>query len=70
VTWGQASFGELDAATTMRVPILGMFLIVFGVQLVMLYFVLPLLRFAEQRPVTTAAFVTVDPPGPAPLTTD
>jgi hypothetical protein len=64
VTWGQASFGELDAATTMRVPILGMFLIVFGFQLVMLYFVLPLLRFAEQRPVTTAAFVTVDPPEP------
>jgi hypothetical protein len=59
VTWGQASFGELDAGTTMRVPILGMFLIVFGVQLIMLYFVLPLIRLAEQPP--APAYLTVDP---------
>jgi glycosyltransferase involved in cell wall biosynthesis len=47
-TWGEASFGELNAATTMRLPILGMFLVVFGGQMIMLYFVLPLIRLAEQ----------------------
>jgi hypothetical protein len=59
VTWGEASFGQLDAGTTMRVPILGMFLIVLGVQVIMLYFVLPLIRLAEQRPVRPV--LVVDP---------
>jgi hypothetical protein len=48
--WGEASFGRLDAGTTMRVPILGMFLIVVGSQVIMLYFVLPLIRLAEVQP--------------------
>ena len=46
--WGESSFGRLDAATTMRLPILGMFLVVLGSQALMLYFVLPLVRLAEE----------------------
>jgi glycosyltransferase involved in cell wall biosynthesis len=45
--WTQASFGALDPAQTMRLPILGMVLIVLGVQIVMLSFTLSLTRIGE-----------------------
>jgi glycosyltransferase involved in cell wall biosynthesis len=47
VGWGQASFGQLDAAATMRLPIVGMVLILLGVQSVLLSFTLSLTRIGE-----------------------
>ncbi|WP_435120552.1 glycosyltransferase family 2 protein [Amycolatopsis thermoflava] len=45
--WGATGFGELDVVRTMRVPILGMVLLVAGFQLVTVSFVLGLSRFDE-----------------------
>jgi len=47
VGWGGQSFGPLDAGSTMRLPIVGMVLIVLGVQSVLLSFTLSLTRIAE-----------------------
>ncbi len=47
IQWGSSSFGTLDAATTMRAPILGMLLTVLGVQAIMLSFTLSLTRIGE-----------------------
>src|SRR3954469_7520652 len=47
VGWGQASFGPLDPAATMRLPIVGMVLILLGVQSVLLSFTLSLTRIGE-----------------------
>jgi hypothetical protein len=47
VEWGSVSFGPLDPAQTMRMPILGMLLVVLGVQAVMLSFTLSLTRIGE-----------------------
>jgi hypothetical protein len=45
--WRETGFGELDATSTMRLPILGMGLIVVGVQIVLVSFVLSLTRIGE-----------------------
>jgi hypothetical protein len=47
VGWGEASFGQLDPAATMRLPIVGMVLILLGVQSVLLSFTLSLTRIGE-----------------------
>jgi Glycosyl transferase family 2 len=47
VGWGQADFGRLDPAATMRLPIIGMVLILLGVQSVLLSFTLSLTRIGE-----------------------
>jgi len=47
ITWGNASFGALDPAATMRLPILGMLLTVLGTQTIMLSFTLSLTRIGE-----------------------
>jgi hypothetical protein len=45
--WESTGFGELDAATFMRLPILGLVLIVTGVQVVLVSFVLSMTRIGE-----------------------
>lgn len=45
--WESTGFGELDAAASMRLPILGLGLIVTGVQVVLVSFVLSLTRIGE-----------------------
>jgi glycosyltransferase involved in cell wall biosynthesis len=47
VGWGEASFGQLDPAATMRLPIVGMVLILVGVESVLLSFTLSLTRIDE-----------------------
>ena len=47
VGWGQAAFGPLDPAATMRLPIIGMVLILLGVQSVLLSFTLSLTRIGD-----------------------
>jgi hypothetical protein len=47
IGWGSVSFGPLDPAETMRLPILGMLLVVVGVQGVVLSFTLSLTRIGE-----------------------
>jgi len=47
VGWGEASFGRLDPAATMRLPIVGMVLILLGAQSVLLSFTLSLTRIGE-----------------------
>jgi glycosyltransferase involved in cell wall biosynthesis len=47
VGWGEASFGQLDAAATMRLPIVGMVLLLLGVQSVLLSFTLSLTKIGE-----------------------
>ena len=47
VGWGEAAFGPLDPAATMRLPIVGMVLILLGVQSVLLSFTLSLTRIGE-----------------------
>ncbi|MGY1811017.1 glycosyltransferase family 2 protein [Blastococcus sp. SYSU D00669] len=51
VKWGSTGFGTLDPVQTMQVPILGMVLIVGGVQLVLVGF---LASLSEMRPTATA----------------
>jgi glycosyltransferase involved in cell wall biosynthesis len=46
-TWGASGFGSLDVVETMRVPILGMVLIVSGFQLISVSFTLSLTRIGE-----------------------
>jgi hypothetical protein len=45
--WGSTSFGELNPANTMRLPILGMLLADLGMQAIMLSFTLSLTRIGE-----------------------
>ena len=45
--WGHAGFGALDVVETMRVPILGMVLIVSGFQMISVSFTLSLTRIGE-----------------------
>lgn len=45
--WGAAGFGELDVVRTMRVPILGMVLMVAGFQLITVSFTLSLTKIGE-----------------------
>ncbi len=45
--WGAAGFGQLDVVETMRIPILGMVLIVSGFQLINVSFTLSLTRIGE-----------------------
>ncbi|SDJ20659.1 Glycosyltransferase involved in cell wall bisynthesis [Actinokineospora alba] len=45
--WGAAGFGELDVVQTMRVPILGMVLMVAGFQLITVSFTLSLTKIGE-----------------------
>jgi hypothetical protein len=47
LNWQRASFGGLDPASTLRLPILGMVLIVLGAQTVLLSFGLSLTRIGE-----------------------
>ncbi|MGZ4611871.1 MAG: glycosyltransferase family 2 protein [Kineosporiaceae bacterium] len=47
VGWGEASFGQLEPAATMRLPIVGMVLILLGAQSVLLSFTLSLTRIGE-----------------------
>jgi hypothetical protein len=47
VGWSQASFGPLDPTATMRLPIVGMLLIIVGAQSVLLSFALSLTRIGE-----------------------
>ena len=47
--WESTGFGELDAATFMRLPILGLVLIVTGIQVVLVSFVLSLTRIGEPQ---------------------
>lgn len=47
IGWGSASFGPLDPADSMRLPILGMLLVVLGVQMITLSFTLSLTRIGE-----------------------
>jgi hypothetical protein len=46
--WGVKGFGQLDVVTTMRLPILGMVLIVGGLQLIMVSFTMSLTMIGEQ----------------------
>lgn len=46
--WGSVGFGRLDALTTMRFPIIGMVLIVAGLQLIMVSFAMSLSRLADR----------------------
>jgi hypothetical protein len=45
--WGASGFGSLDVVQTMRVPILGMVLIVGGFQLISVSFTLSLTKIGE-----------------------
>jgi glycosyltransferase involved in cell wall biosynthesis len=49
VTWGSAGFGELDPVSTMRLPILGMVLIVGGTQLAVAAFAISLTGIARSQ---------------------
>ena len=44
VRWSSTGFGQLDVISTIRVPIIGMVLVVGGLQLVMLSFMMSLVR--------------------------
>ena len=44
VSWGSQGFGALDPMTTMRVPIIGMVLVIAGLQLIMVSFTVSLTR--------------------------
>jgi hypothetical protein len=46
-SWGANGFGALDVVDTMRVPIIGMVLVVAGFQLITVSFTLSLTRIGE-----------------------
>ena len=48
IRWGSTGFGHLDPASSMRVPIAGMVLVVGGVQLVMLSFAMSLTQIGDE----------------------
>ena len=52
--WGATGFGELDPITTMRLPILGMVLVVSGLQLVMVSFTVRLSTISSREPPVAA----------------
>lgn len=64
VRWGEADFGHLDVIATIRIPIIGMVLIVAGLQVIMASFTLSLGRIAGER--ASAAAPTANEPTPVP----
>jgi uncharacterized RDD family membrane protein YckC len=48
VVWGSAGFGQLDVVSTIRVPIVGMVLVVGGLQLMLVSFVMSLIDIGQK----------------------